>query len=230
MSLLKNYEWILFDADETLFRFDAFAGLKLMFSRFDVDFTERDYQKYQLINKPLWVDYQNNHITAKELQCRRFDIWARQLQVPAENLNSAFLSAMAEICSPLEGAVNLLETLKGKVKLGIITNGFTELQQRRLERTGLKQHFEFIVISEEIGVAKPHPGIFDHAFSLMGNPERNAVLMVGDNPDSDIIGGMNVGFHTCWLNVEGRELPSHITPHYQVRSLSELERWLLKRH
>lgn len=229
-SMLKRYEWILFDADETLFQFDAFAGLQLMFSRFNVKFTEQDYYEYQAINKPLWVDYQNNQITAKELQCRRFDLWSERLSVPSENLNSVFLFVMAEICMPLEGAVRLLETLKGKAKLGIITNGFTELQQERLERTGLKHHFEFIVISEEVGVAKPHPGIFDHALSIMGHPERERVLMVGDNPDSDILGGMNAGFHTCWLNADNREVPSYITPHHQVASLGELERWLRDFH
>ena len=82
------------------------------------------------------------------------------------------------------------------------------------------------MISEEIGFAKPHFGIFDHALSLMGNPERERVLMVGDNPDSDILGGMNAGFHTCWLNVDDRETPAHITPQHQVRSLAELKYWL----
>ncbi|MBP9726579.1 MAG: pyrimidine 5'-nucleotidase [Gammaproteobacteria bacterium] len=150
-SLSKNYEWILFDADETLFQFDAFSGLRLMFSKFDLDFSEQDYQEYQAINKPLWVDYQNHQITAKELQCRRFDLWAKKLNTVSEDLNSAFLASMAEICAPLEGAVSLLEALQGKVKLGIITNGFTELQQVRLELTGLKKYFDFIVISEEVG-------------------------------------------------------------------------------
>lgn len=225
-AVSQHYEWILFDADETLFQFDAFAGLQLMLSRFNVDFTESDYQAYQAINKPLWVRYQNGEITAKALQCQRFDFWSERLEVSSEDLNSAFLLAMADICIPLEGAVNLLETLKGKVKLGIITNGFTELQQVRLERTGLQHYFEFIVISEEIGFAKPHSGIFDHALLLMGHPERQRVLMVGDNPDSDVLGGINAGFHTCWLNSDNRETPLHITPNYQVSSLYELECWL----
>jgi 5'-nucleotidase len=225
-NLAKNYEWILFDADETLFQFDAFSGLRLMFSKFDVDFSEQDYQEYQAINKPLWVDYQNHQITAKEVQCRRFDLWAKKLNVASEDLNSAFLAAMAEICAPLEGAVSLLEALHGKVKLGIITNGFTELQQVRLERTGLKNYFDFIVISEEVGHAKPHPAIFDHALSIMGNPQRHQVLMVGDNPDSDILGGINSGFHTCWFNVDNRKTPAHIIPHHQVVSLIELKHWL----
>lgn len=86
-SLSKNYEWILFDADETLFQFDAFSGLRLMFSRFDLDFSEQDYQDYQAINKPLWVDYQNHQITAKEVQSRRFDLWAKKLNIASEGLN-----------------------------------------------------------------------------------------------------------------------------------------------
>ncbi len=226
-NALKNYAWILFDADETLFQFDAFSGLKLMFSRFDVNFSAQDYQEYQAINQPLWVKYQNHQITAKELQCRRFDLWTNRLNIASEHLNSAFLAAMAEICVPLEGAVSLLEALQGNAKLGIITNGFTELQQVRLERTGLKKHFEFIVISEEVGHAKPHQAIFDHALSIMGNPERQSVLMVGDNPDSDILGGINAGFDTCWFNADSKSTSLHIAPHHQVSSLAELQDWLL---
>jgi len=225
-NLSRPYEWILFDADETLFQFDAFSGLQLMFARFGINFTEQNYRDYQAINKPLWVEYQNGDITAQALQCQRFDAWSGKLKVSSEILNSAFLIAMAEICIPLEGAVNLLDALRGKAKLGIITNGFTELQQVRLERTGLKHYFEFIVISEEIGIAKPHFGIFEYALSIMGNPQPERVLMVGDNPDSDILGGMNAGLHTCWLNVDNRETPSHITPHHQVDSLSALNHWL----
>ena len=167
-----------------------------------------------------------SQITAKELQCRRFDLWAKKLNTVSEDLNSAFLASMAEICAPLEGAVSLLEALQGKVKLGIITNGFTELQQVRLELTGLKKYFDFIVISEEVGHAKPHPVIFDHALSIMGHPERHQVLMVGDNPDSDILGGINAGFHTCWFNVDNRVAPAHIIPHHQVVSLIDLKHWL----
>ncbi|MDF2690994.1 MAG: HAD-superfamily hydrolase, subfamily variant 1 [Gammaproteobacteria bacterium] len=220
---LNNYEWVLFDADDTLFNFDAFSGLQMMFSCFGVNFTEQDYQNYQMLNKPLWVEYQNGSITAQQLQNRRFDSWANKLQVSTQQLNSAFLSAMAEVCAPLEGAVSLLNNLKGKVRLGIITNGFTELQQVRLERTGLKAYFDILVISEQIGLAKPHPGIFDHALSMMGNPNKEKVLMVGDNPDSDILGGINAGLHTCWLNANNKSSPEGITAHYQVSSLTELE-------
>ncbi|MCX4026417.1 pyrimidine 5'-nucleotidase [Endozoicomonas sp. SM1973] len=224
---MKNYEWIVFDADETLFHFDAFSGLQLMFSDFGVTFTLQDYHEYQVVNKPLWVDYQNGEITAQQLQHQRFSTWADHLQVSTQQLNSAFLSSMAEICTPLTGAISLLDTIKGKARLGIITNGFSELQQIRIERTGLKDYFDFVVISEQVGIAKPHRDIFDHALAIMGNPPRECVLMVGDNPGSDILGGINAGLDTCWLNADNKPTPEGINPHYQVASLSELESLLI---
>ncbi|OAT29650.1 5'-nucleotidase [Buttiauxella brennerae ATCC 51605] len=221
-----NWDWILFDADETLFTFDAFGGLQRMFLDYSVTFTAEDFQDYQAINKPLWVDYQNGAISALQLQHQRFEGWSERLSVPAGDLNAAFLNAMAEICVPLPGAVSLLNALKGKVKIGIITNGFTALQQIRLERTGLRDYFDLLVISEQVGVAKPDRKIFDYTFEQMGYPPRDRVMMVGDTAESDILGGMNAGIATCWLNAHGRSLPEGITPTWEVASLSELERLL----
>lgn len=218
-----KYQWILFDADDTLFHFDAYQGLQLMFSRFDVDFTGQDYAEYQTINKPLWVDYQDGRITADQLKNIRFEAWANKLNVSTQDLNTEFLSAMADICSLLPGAKELIDSLSGKVKMGIITNGFTELQTIRLERTGLKDAFSALIISEQVGVAKPDIEIFDHAFAHIGHPPKEQILMVGDNPHSDILGGLNAGIQTCWLNAHNAPQPEHIQPHYQVRSLSELQ-------
>lgn len=223
-----NWDWILFDADETLFTFDAFGGLQRMFLDYSVTFTADDFQDYQAVNKPLWVDYQNGAISALQLQHQRFQSWAERLKVPAGALNDAFLNAMAEICSPLPGALSLLNALKGKAKLGIITNGFTALQQIRLERTGLRDYFDLLVISEEVGIAKPDRRIFDYAFDRMGNPPRDRVMMVGDTAESDILGGINAGLKTCWLNAHGRSLPEGINPTWQVSSLDELEQLLCK--
>ena len=223
-----NWDWILFDADETLFTFDAFAGLQRMFVHYDVNFTADDFQEYQSVNKPLWVDYQNGAITAMQLQLQRFEGWAKRLDVSPSELNDAFLSAMADICAPLPGAISLLDALQGKVKIGIITNGFTALQQTRLERTGLSGHFDLLVISEEVGIAKPDAKIFEYTFARMGNPPLSRILMVGDTPESDILGGINAGIATCWLNMHGRSLPEGIQPTWQVSTLSELEQLLCK--
>lgn len=223
-----NWDWIFFDADETLFTFDSFGGLQRMFLDYSVTFTADDFQDYQAVNKPLWVEYQNGAISALQLQHQRFEGWAAKLNVPAGDLNEAFLNAMAEICTPLPGALSLLKTLKGKAKLGIITNGFTALQEVRLERTGLRDYFDLLVISEQIGVAKPHPAIFDYALEQAGNPARSRVLMVGDTAESDILGGMNAGLSTCWLNAHQRTLPDGVEPTWTVTSLGELEQLLCK--
>ncbi len=223
-----NWDWIFFDADETLFTFDSFGGLQRMFLDYSVTFTADDFQDYQAVNKPLWVEYQNGAISALQLQHQRFEGWAAKLNVPAGDLNEAFLNAMAEICTPLPGALSLLKTLKGKAKLGIITNGFTALQEIRLERTGLRDYFDLLVISEQIGVAKPHPAIFDYALEQAGNPARSRVLMVGDTAESDILGGMNAGLSTCWLNAHQRTLPDGVEPTWTVTSLGELEQLMCK--
>ena len=222
-----NYRWILFDADDTLFHFDAYQGLRRMFAGHAVDFTEADYARYQEVNKPLWLAYQDGRIGAAELQATRFDGWATRLGVAAAELNEAFLLAMAEICTLLPGAQALVDALAGHARLGLITNGFTALQMARLRRTGLADRFDPLVISEQLGVAKPDVRIFEHALERMGHPPREQVLMVGDNPLSDIRGGLDAGLRTCWLNVHGHAAPEGIVAHHEVRSLAELQRLLL---
>ncbi|WMC10699.1 pyrimidine 5'-nucleotidase [Oceanimonas pelagia] len=222
-----RYDWILFDADDTLFHFDAFAGLQRLFAGFGVHFDERAFAHYQTQNAPLWVAYQNGEIGAAELRHRRFAEWAERLAVTTEQLNDAFMNTMVEVCTLLPGAKELIAALQGQVRLGIITNGFAAMQQARLQRAGWQHAFSPLVVSEEVGVAKPHAGIFDHALELMGHPERSRVLMVGDNPHSDILGGLNAGLHTCWLNVQGGPAPEGIAPHHEVASLGQLQQWLL---
>ena len=221
-----KYDWIFFDADETLFHFDAFKGMQLMFSRKGVDFTAQDFATYQEVNKPLWVDYQNGDITADQLKHTRFDSWAQRLNTTPEELNSAFLEAMADICDVLPGAKELMEAITGKAKVGIITNGFTDLQAIRLARTGMDSYIDQVIISEEVGTAKPDSIIFEHALQRAGNPCKSKVLMVGDNLHSDILGGINFGIDTCWLNPHGAMATDGINPHYTVSSLTELQAML----
>ena len=222
-----KYQWILFDADETIFYFDNFAGLKNMFTRYDVSFTQNDFDEYQSLNKPLWVEYQNGKISAEQLQTRRFKHWSNKLNISAKELNSQFLDSMAEICKTLPGADELITYLhNNNIKMGIITNGFAQLQQIRLERTGFHSYFSPVVISELVGVAKPNPLIFQHAYEQMGAPDKAQVLMVGDTLESDILGGNNFGFDTCWLNHHDKAHTKEITPTHQVKELNGLLVWL----
>ncbi|MCP3696964.1 MAG: pyrimidine 5'-nucleotidase [Aliivibrio sp.] len=219
-----KYQWILFDADETLFHFDAFAGLQRMFEGYGIHFSNEQFIEYQLVNKPLWVQYQDNEITAQQLQETRFEGWAKKVGVTPKTMNSAFMVAMADICTPLDGARELLDCLlANNVKMGIITNGFTELQKIRLEKTEFSHYFELIIISEQVGVAKPDKRIFEYTFSQMGEVNLPRVLMVGDNPDSDVLGGMNVGIDTCWLNATQQACPEGVKPTYTVKNLNELQ-------
>lgn len=223
---MKSYEWILFDADDTLFHFDAFSGLKKYFATFAITFTEEDFVIFQHTNQPLWVEYQNGKITSHELKHQRFLAWSKKLNVSTEQLNHGFTSTMAELCKPLDGAVELLNALNGKVKMGIITNGFLDMQEPRLAHTGLRKHFDLLLTSEEVGIAKPHPDIFSQAFERMGKPALERILMVGDTLESDILGGINAGIDTCWLNHQNKPLPASIRPHYEVTSLETLQNLL----
>lgn len=224
---LQQYDWLLFDADETLFSFDAFAGLQTMFRNHGVDFTAQDYVNYQQLNKPLWDAYQAGSINAAQLQRRRFAAWAAELECSAEQLNAEFIAVMAQICQPLEGARTLLQNARSSVRIGIVTNGFTDLQQARLEQTKFAELVDLVVISEQVGVAKPDPKIFAYALQQMQQADRSRVLMTGDNPHSDIVGAQRSGLHACWLNQHKVVFPLAQPPQYEVSSLTELQQLLL---
>ncbi|TKE97501.1 pyrimidine 5'-nucleotidase [Vibrio kanaloae] len=130
---------------------------------------------------------------------------------------------MADIGSVLPGAKELMEAITGKAKVGIITNGFTDLQAIRLARTGMDSYIDQVIISEEVGMAKPDSIIFEHALQRAGNPCKSKVLMVGDNLHSDILGSINFGIETFWLNPHGAMAADGINQHYTVSSLTELQ-------
>ncbi|WP_150540171.1 pyrimidine 5'-nucleotidase [Actinobacillus vicugnae] len=217
-----KYHWILFDADETLFSFNSYDGLKTMLARYQIDFSLADYEQFQAINKPLWVAYQNNEITAQDIQTRRFAKLSAQTGVEPLQLNQELMAEMALISKPLDGVMSMLEQLYGKVKMGIITNGFTELQQQRLINTHTQHFFEFVAVSEQIGAAKPDRQVFEYAFALMDEPDKTKILMVGDTLASDILGGNNAGIDTCWFNHVGAKNETTIRSRYEISDIAEL--------
>lgn len=217
-----KYQWILFDADETLFSFNSYLGLKAMLARYQIDFSEQDYQQFQAVNKPLWVAYQNNEITAQDIQTRRFAKLSAQTGVEPLKLNQELMAEMALVSKPLDGVLEMLNALYGKVKMGIVTNGFTELQQKRLENTDTAHFFDIVVISEQIGAAKPDRQVFDYAFALMDEFDKTKVLMVGDTLASDILGGNNAGIDTCWVNLHHAENNTQIKPTYEIHDIRQI--------
>jgi len=225
---MLKYDHILFDADDTLFHFDAFSGLQQLFSQYQFPFDHAEFKRYQQLNIPLWQQYQDGKISATDLQQRRFAPYAETLGVSALELNQQFLQTMAKLCTLLPGARELLDFLQGKARLAIITNGFTAMQQARLEHCGVADLFDPLVISEQIGVAKPDPKIFQHTFTQLGEPDKRRILMVGDNPHSDVLGAQNAGINSCWLNPGATPPPAGIAPTYQIKSLFELPALLLE--
>lgn len=217
-----KYQWILFDADETLFSFHSYLGLKSMLKRYGLEFNEQDYEAFQAVNQPLWVAYQNKEINAEALQRIRFESLAQKTGQDPLVLNRELMDEMALVSQPLAGVREMLASLHGKVKMGIITNGFNALQQKRLENTQTAGFFDLLVVSETVGVAKPDRQIFDYAFSQMGEVERSKVLMVGDTLASDILGGNLAGIDTCWFNPKGLANETAIQPTYEIRSMAEL--------
>ena len=170
----------------------------------------------------LWVAYQNNEITAEDIQIRRFAKLAEQTGVHQIQLNQELMAEMAKVSKPLDGVMEMLEALYPKVKMGIITNGFTELQQQRLQNTQTEKFFEIVVVSEQIGVAKPDRKVFDYAFSQMDELNKTKILMVGDTLASDILGGYNSGIDTCWFNHANLVNDTKIQPTYEIKDIREL--------
>ena len=213
-----RYNWVLFDADETLFSFNSYLGLTAMLKRYGIDFTREDYDAFQAVNKLLWVAYQNNEITAEDIQMRRFAKLSKQTGVNQIQLNQELMAEMAKVSKPLDGVMEMLEALYPEVKMGIITNGFTELQQQRLQNTQTERFFEMVVVSEQIGVAKPDRKVF----SLMDDLDKTKILMVGDTLASDILGGYNSGIDTCWFNHANLVNDTKIQPTYEIKDIREL--------
>ncbi|QSX33942.1 pyrimidine 5'-nucleotidase [Shewanella avicenniae] len=222
----SQFDWIVFDADETLFHFDALRGLQLTFAAYGFDFSHAEFDRYKAVNIALWQAYERGEVVAAEVQVQRFEYWGNLLNQPPMSLNQHYLRTMGEICEMLPGAASLLTRLAGKVRLGIITNGFASLQPVRLERMGITDIIDLLVVSELVGVAKPEQGIFDYALKQMGDVAAERVLMVGDNLYTDIKGGNNAGMKTCWLNNGNYPLPDDVAPTWVVPSMHHLERLL----
>ena len=122
----------------------------------------------------------------------------------------------------LAGALELVEASSRTHKLIIMTNGLKEVQRSRFETSPVSAYMQDILVSDELGVAKPNAGIYDIAFERMGLPNHKDVLMIGDSLGSDIRGGVNYGIDTCWFNPAGKVNKSDLVPTYEVAKLEAI--------
>ena len=122
----------------------------------------------------------------------------------------------------LAGAEDVVRELSSRFRLLLATNGIAVVQRPRFARSSIRKYFEDVVISDEIGVAKPQTGFMEEAFTRMGEPQKSEVLMIGDSLSSDIAGGVNFGIETCWFNPNALPLDGFPKPTFVIEDLTEI--------
>jgi len=223
-----KYKWLLFDADNTLLDFST-ASKKAMWNALDkigITCTDELYQNYQAINHKVWQEFELKTITAEELRTRRMSLFLQsidQLNEDAFYFNSLYLSELVRVSSAYDYIPTILNELKKEGYLiSIVTNGLKEVQRPRLRKVGLYDLFDSIVVSDEIGVAKPDVNFFEYTFKTFHKAtSKKQTLMIGDNLDSDIRGGLDYGLTTCWIS-HSRENETTIIPDYTIDTLNDL--------
>jgi len=210
------YNWILFDADNTLLDFTGASkkAFAQAVAQLEIPNHPNLFSRYKKANHIVWTEFENGQIDAITLRKKRFKLFLEDIEVDRDPVlfNQLYLAHLVEHSELLPGARQLLDHLHGKTKLGLITNGLKEVQRPRLAHTQMDHYFDVIVVSDEIGVSKPDPAYFDYVFREMELPPKQDVLIVGDNLNSDIKGGVDYGVDTCWYNPEGLPNESGITP------------------
>ena len=212
---VRRYDVLFIDLDDTLYDFSsnsldayrevyALMGYGQWFDDFD-----HYYRIYWERNQQLWVLYGDGKITKDELNADRYAHPLRVMGVPdAEAIGARFWEeAMKRLplgAKLMPHAREVLEYLKPRYRIYILSNGFAELQARKMQSAGIGHFFDGVVLSEDIGVNKPHRAIFEHALRVAGTTADRA-LMIGDNYEVDIKGARGVGIDQVYYNVSGKD-------------------------
>lgn len=229
---MQKFKWLLFDVDNTLLDFSSAckAAFVKLFEDDGRDFKEDAYKLYKKINGQVWHDFEDGKIDAITLRRRRFEMFYDAFdgsKIDGLSYNSQYIKNMVSQSMLFPGVENLLEDLKQNYQLAIITNGLKEAQRNRLRKTNIDIHFKEIIVSDEIGVAKPDKAFFDYTIEKAQiTCEPSEVLVIGDNIKSDILGGINAGLQTCWISHDNAN-DSDIIPHYTVSSVLDVHQILL---
>jgi putative hydrolase of the HAD superfamily len=236
----KKYTHLFFDLDNTLWDFEnnSCGAMQQTFSHFhlqdqNIDFN-RFFDEYTKNNLQLWDEYRNGKLIKKDLTRLRFEQTLSKFGIKdicPDEMNAFYLDEMPGQKRLVDGAVELLDYLKSKgYALFILTNGFREVQHKKLEITGLKKYFTRIFISEEIKAPKPTREIFEYAIKS-ANAKKRCSLMIGDDLEVDVVGALKVGIDAVWfhtnLQEEGQKekLPAKFRNFiYNIKSLPELKK------
>jgi putative hydrolase of the HAD superfamily len=243
---MKKYKAVFLDWDDTIGDFHGAADLALeeMYEKYQLDRYFASLVEFVGLYKPhnleLWAKYGEDKVTKEYLSLDRFFFplmhgsrVGERLKVKgerqdvaalAEQLSEDFLNMTTARFSLLEGAEELVRYLAAKYPLTVVTNGFVEVQYEKFDKSGLRDCFAHIVLSEEVGCQKPNPRIFEVALRMNGLQAED-VVMIGDSWNSDIQGAINAGIDQIWVTdkaLDGKDnLGNEVT--YVVNSLGDVK-------
>lgn len=198
---------IFFDLDHTLWDFEANSAkaFEFIFNENNVS-VDLDHflEFYAPINKKYWKLYREEKVTKPVLRYKRLKESFDHLNYAASDdliyhLSRVYIDNLPNYNSLFEGTVEVLDYLLPKYKLHIITNGFEEVQTKKLENSNIAHYFDKIITSESVGVKKPNARIFNHALDLARTTPETS-MMIGDNYEADIMGAQQIGMSTIFFN------------------------------
>jgi YjjG family noncanonical pyrimidine nucleotidase len=207
---MKHITDIFFDLDHTLWDFDANSVLafdKIFRKAHPTIDVHQFIEIYAPINQACWKLYQVDQMTHEELRYQRlkqsFDAMGYVISDAQINtISHDYIEYLPDNNRLFDGAIEILDYLQPKYNLHIITNGFAEVQSKKIAKSDLGHYFKTITNSEMAGVKKPHPNIFEFALSLAKVKKENAI-MIGDCIDADVRGALDFGMEAILFDDKG---------------------------
>lgn len=228
---MSNYRWLLMDADNTLFDFNAAQEFSLtrMLIHFGVEPTAPVKDSFKTINAALWNDYDRGEIAQADLPPERFRRFfaAQGIDGDVDAWCAFYREALAGCSTLLPGAEQTCHRLADHYTLALCTNGTSYIQRHRLEASPLARYFgDRIFISEEMGCHKPDKLFFETVVEQLGaRTRRYQCLVIGDSLSSDIRGAFNARLDSVWIRPHGAKAGA-LKPTYETSNLADLVRLL----
>lgn len=227
---MKHIKDVFFDLDHTLWDFDKNSELtfETIFSRNHPTIKPKEFiEKYVPINQACWALYQYDKITHEELRYNRlkhsFDAINYSISdAEIDSIAGDYIRFLPENNHLFDGTIELLDYLKPKYNLHIITNGFADVQFKKINNSKIGSYFQTITNSEMAGVKKPNPIIFEYALEL-ANAKKEYSIMIGDSLDADVQGALDAGLDAIYFNESKMIVEDHIK---QINHLLELKKYL----